>query len=66
MKRGRWLVVVGGAAALLAGCLRAPAPAPAGADRPAPPTEGTDAHGRTFRLSDYRGRVVLLEFWRLG
>ncbi len=30
--------------------------------RPAPETEGTDLEGRPFRLSDYQGRVVVLDF----
>ncbi|TWU43660.1 Regulatory protein BlaR1 [Rubripirellula tenax] len=30
--------------------------------RSAPDIEGTDAEGKTFRLSDYRGRVVVLMF----
>ncbi len=29
----------------------------------APDIEGVDLDGVTFRLSDYRGRVVLLDFW---
>ena len=29
----------------------------------APEIEGTDADGRRFKLSDYRGKVVLLYFW---
>jgi hypothetical protein len=29
----------------------------------APEIEGEDAGGETFRLSDYRGKVVLLDFW---
>jgi hypothetical protein len=29
-----------------------------------PEIVGTDAEGKTFKLSDYRGKVVLLEFWR--
>ncbi len=29
----------------------------------APELEGTDQEGRTLRLSDYRGKVVLLYFW---
>jgi peroxiredoxin len=41
-----------------------PRPAPLRAGRPAPEIEGVDADGRTFRLSDYRGKVVLLHFWR--
>jgi cytochrome oxidase Cu insertion factor (SCO1/SenC/PrrC family) len=31
--------------------------------KPAPPTQGTDAAGAAFQLSDYRGQVVLLDFW---
>jgi len=30
---------------------------------PAPEIEGTDANGKRFRLSDYKGKVVLLDFW---
>ena len=29
----------------------------------APPIVGTDVNGVRFRLSDYRGKVVLLDFW---
>ena len=31
--------------------------------RQAPDIEGLDQHGRPFKLSDYRGQVVLLDFW---
>jgi hypothetical protein len=31
--------------------------------RTAPPLEGTDQDGSPFKLSDYRGKVVLLYFW---
>ena len=31
--------------------------------KPAPDIEGLDQDGRQFRLSDYRGKVVLLYFW---
>jgi hypothetical protein len=29
----------------------------------APPTHGTDADGVPFDLGDYRGKVVMLDFW---
>jgi hypothetical protein len=52
-------------AGLLAGCLRLGFPAPeSDPRRPAPETEGTDADARPLRLSAYRGKVVLLDFWR--
>lgn len=31
--------------------------------QPAPEIEGTDLHGKPIRLSDFRGKVVLLSFW---
>ena len=31
--------------------------------KPAPEITGTDLDGRPFKLSDYRGKVVLLTFW---
>ena len=31
--------------------------------QPAPDIVGADADGNEFRLSDYRGKVVLLDFW---
>jgi cytochrome oxidase Cu insertion factor (SCO1/SenC/PrrC family) len=33
------------------------------AAKTAPEIAGVDADGNTFHLSDYRGRVVLLDFW---
>jgi cytochrome oxidase Cu insertion factor (SCO1/SenC/PrrC family) len=29
----------------------------------APEIQGTDADGKSFKLSDYRGKVVMLDFW---
>jgi len=29
----------------------------------APEIDGEDVDGVTFKLSDYRGKVVLLDFW---
>jgi cytochrome oxidase Cu insertion factor (SCO1/SenC/PrrC family) len=34
-----------------------------GVGREAPEIEGEDQDGRRFKLSDYRGKVVLLDFW---
>jgi thiol-disulfide isomerase/thioredoxin len=31
--------------------------------RPAPEIEGDDLEGKRFKLSDYRGQVVVLDFW---
>jgi hypothetical protein len=31
--------------------------------QPAPDIQGIDADGVSFKLSDYRGQVVLLDFW---
>jgi cytochrome oxidase Cu insertion factor (SCO1/SenC/PrrC family) len=47
-------------AALTAGCM------PTGSIRVGQPAQlirGTDADGKSFSLDDYRGKVVLLDFW---
>ncbi|MGC8640971.1 MAG: TlpA family protein disulfide reductase, partial [Isosphaeraceae bacterium] len=31
--------------------------------KPAPPIEGTDVDGKTVRLADFKGKVVLVDFW---
>ncbi len=31
--------------------------------RPAPEIEGRDVDGKAMNLSDFRGKVVLLDFW---
>jgi peroxiredoxin len=31
--------------------------------KPAPDIEGEDVDGQRFNLSDYRGKVVVLDFW---
>jgi hypothetical protein len=57
---------LGLAALLLAcGCLGGPHVGPS-AGKEAPPVQGVDAAERTLRLSDCRGQVVLLDFWRHG
>jgi cytochrome oxidase Cu insertion factor (SCO1/SenC/PrrC family) len=38
---------------------------PSDAAKPAPEISGIDADGKRFQLSDYRGKVVLLDFWAL-
>jgi hypothetical protein len=34
-----------------------------GLGKPAPQISGLDLDGKTFKLSDYKGKVVLLDFW---
>lgn len=34
-----------------------------GIGKEAPEIEGSDSAGKKFKLSDYRGKVVVLEFW---
>ena len=31
--------------------------------RPAPEISGRDVSGKAFKLSDYRGKVVVVDFW---
>jgi len=37
--------------------------APPAIGKPAPEIEGEDIDGNPFKLSDYRGKVVVLDFW---
>jgi hypothetical protein len=60
------LVFVPGCAKLGLGLRpRAPAPQPCGlpVGSEAPEISGEDIDGVPFKLSDYRGKVVLLDFW---
>jgi hypothetical protein len=61
----RLLPAVALAGLLLTGCGLGTRGKPAGsrAGKPAPEIEGTDLDGKSFKLSDYRGKVVLLDFW---
>jgi hypothetical protein len=62
--RGLPVIVFG---VLAAGCIQPPAPVGGGGSpaigAPAPDIQGTDADGQSFKLSDYRGKVVMLDFW---
>jgi cytochrome oxidase Cu insertion factor (SCO1/SenC/PrrC family) len=42
---------------------RAPMGVPPQVGQEAPEIEGEDIDGKQFKLSDYRGKVVLLDFW---
>ena len=57
-------------AAALTGCIannanttRSSSRKPTDMAKLAPEIVGIDAEGQKFRLSDYRGKVVLLDFW---
>lgn len=67
LPRGAWLLLLGAA---LTGCMansshssRSSGDKPSDTGQPAPNIVGTDADGERFQLSDYRGKVVLLDFW---
>lgn len=64
----RWRIVPLLLAGLvLVGCLcMATAPNGLPTGKPAPEIQGTDSEGQRFTLHDYRGKVVLLSFWKLG
>jgi peroxiredoxin len=54
------LVLLGAA---LTGCIATSTHSGLNGGKPAPDTSGVDADGKKFALADYRGKVVLLDFW---
>lgn len=67
LSRGLTLLLIGTA---LTGCVanntnttRSSSHKPADTAKRAPEIVGVDADGKNFQLSDYRGKVVLLDFW---
>ncbi len=69
LPRGAALLLIGVA---LTGCItnstnttRSNGQKPGNAGKTAPDIRGVDADGKEFQLSDYRGKVVLLDFWAL-
>jgi hypothetical protein len=49
--------------ALLAGCNGLNSGGPLARGEPAPEASGEDAEGHALRLSEFRGKVVMLSFW---
>jgi peroxiredoxin len=61
LRAGPILLVLGLA---MVGCAtEGPKPAPTLIGRPAPEIEGVDQDGKPLKLSAYRGKVVLIDFW---
>lgn len=67
LPRGATLLLIGAA---LTGCIansvnttRSNSQKPTDTGKQAPDIVGTDADGAKFQLSEYRGKVVLLDFW---
>ena len=60
LARGTALLLAGAA---LIGCIATSTNSGLTNGKPAPDIHGVDADGQTFQLSDYRGKVVLLDFW---
>jgi hypothetical protein len=50
-------------ATALVGCIATSPNTGLSPGRPAPAIRGIDADEKSFQLSDFRGKVVLLDFW---
>jgi hypothetical protein len=61
VRRCRYLAFVVGL--FLTGCAGLEGSSSLGVGKPAPEIEGEDVDGKPMKLSDYRGKVVLLDFW---
>lgn len=50
---------------ILVGCMQGTTPSSLHVEvgKPAPPIEGTDVDGRPVKLSEFRGKVVVVDFW---
>ncbi|HZU37597.1 MAG TPA: hypothetical protein VFA18_16875 [Gemmataceae bacterium] len=57
------ILALGTIGLIVAGCLSSSGDPAADLGKPAPDLSGRDLNGRLLRLSDYRGKVVLLDFW---
>jgi cytochrome oxidase Cu insertion factor (SCO1/SenC/PrrC family) len=63
-RNARWTAAVA-VSVILAGCSQPTKPVPVGLAKGdiAPEIQGQDSDGKPFRLTDYRGKVVVLDFW---